>query len=534
MLKVALAQINPVVGDLAGNSAKIEEAITRAKSAGADVAVFCELCLCGYPPEDLLLKPHFVDNNLKQLRVLAKKVLGITAIVGFVDRDAQGAIYNAAVILSNGKLCGVYHKQELPNYGVFDEKRYFTAGRNSGVFIINKIKVGINICEDIWVADAVYKKQARAGAKVLINLSSSPYEMGKLKVRQALLSKRAKEAKRPLIYVNCVGGQDELVFDGASMAYDAKGKLMARAKQFGEDLLVIDLDSSLIPVPAAMGEHEEVYTALVKGTRDYVQKNGFSKVALGLSGGIDSAIVACIAADALGKENVTAISMPSPYNTKATRDDAKAMAENLGIVFHEIGIKAVMTGLNEALEPYFKSTQPNIAEENIQARIRGNILMAFSNKFGWLILTTGNKSEMATGYCTLYGDMSGGFAPLKDVLKTRIFSLCRWYNQRAGKEIIPQSVIDRPPTAELRFDQTDESTLGAYADLDKVLAQYVEQHKAPSAIAKKGVPLAYVQRIVRLVDINEYKRRQAPPGVKISTRAFGRDWRLPITNKYRE
>ncbi len=534
MLKAALSQINPVVGDLAGNGVRIKAAIARAKSLGADVAVFCELSLCGYPPEDLLLKGHFVANNLKHLHTLAKSARGIAAVVGFVDRDSQGLIYNAAAVLSNGKVAGVYHKHELPNYGVFDEKRYFSPGKNSGIFTIKGTKVGINICEDIWVDGAAYKTQVRNGAKLLINISSSPYEEGKLKVRQALLLKRAKEIRRPIIYVNCVGGQDELVFDGASLAYDANGKVLARAKQFSEDCILVDLGQKPGALAPVLDRSAEVYQALVLGTRDYLHKNGFTKVALGLSGGIDSALVAVIAVDALGKENVTAVSMPSQFNVKATRDDARIMAENLGITFHEISIENALSALMKALGPYFKGTTPNIAEENIQARIRGNILMAFSNKFGWLVLTTGNKSEMATGYCTLYGDMSGGFAPLKDILKTRVYDLCRWYNTQAGKDIIPQSIIERPPSAELRPGQTDEGSLGAYADLDRVLAQYIEGHKAPSVIADKALPLAYVQKTVRLVDINEYKRRQAPPGVKISPRAFGKDWRLPITNKYRE
>lgn len=534
MLNLSLAQINPIVGDLAGNSAKIQSAIAKAKASGADVAVFCELSLCGYPPEDLLLKHHFVANNIKQLNVLAKSVRGIAAIVGFVDKDKQGHIYNAAAVINDGKIIGVYHKRELPNYGVFDEKRYFSVGKNSGIFTIKGVKVGVNICEDIWIDNAIYKAQAKAGAKVLINISSSPYEVGKLKTRQALLAKRAKQTKCPIVYVNCVGGQDELVFDGASLACSVSGKFIAHAKQFDEDMRIINFGAKESSVATAMGADEEIYAALVLGTRDYVRKNGFSKVALGLSGGIDSALVAAIAVDALGKENVTAISMPSPYNLKETRDDATLMAKNLGVIFYEISIKNILETFMNALGPYFSGTKPNIAEENIQARIRGNMIMAFSNKFGWLVLTTGNKSEMATGYCTLYGDMSGGFAPLKDIFKTKVYDLCRFRNKQAGFDLIPQSIIKRPPTAELRPNQRDESSLGAYADLDSILHQYIVEHKALQKIAKGRLNLAYVQKTARLVDINEYKRRQAPPGVKISPRAFGRDWRLPITNKYRE
>ncbi len=534
MLNVALAQINPIVGDLTGNSMKIKTAITDARLLHADVVVFCELVLTGYPPEDLLLKEHFIANNIKALQAIAKEVKGITAIVGFVDRDSQGRIYNAAAVISSGKIIHVYHKQELPNYGVFDEKRYFSVGKSNGMVVIKGVKVGVNICEDIWIDDAIYQNQVKAGAKLLINLSSSPYEVGKLKIRESLLSRRAKSLKCPIVYVNCVGGQDELVFDGASMVYDKTGKLIARAKQFEEELICIDLKESKTHIAPILPEISEIYHALVVGTRDYVQKNGFKKAALGLSGGIDSALVVAIAVDALGQDNVTAISMPSPYNLKATRDDARIIAKNLNITFHEISIKKILESYLSSLKPYFKSTQPNIAEENVQARIRGDMLMAFSNKYGWLILTTGNKSEMAAGYCTLYGDMSGGFSPLKDIFKTKVYELCRWRNKQGLKPIIPESVIKRAPTAELRPNQTDEASLGAYADLDQVLGKYIEQHQPLNKIVTTKIKLPYIQKTARLVDINEYKRRQAPPGVKITARAFGKDWRLPITNKYRE
>ncbi|MBI4309647.1 MAG: NAD+ synthase, partial [Candidatus Omnitrophica bacterium] len=502
--------------------------------SNADVVVFPELAVCGYPPEDLLLKAHFVENNIKTLNALAKKVHGISAIVGFVDSDGTGKIYNAAALICDGVIKDVYHKRELPNYGVFDEKRYFTPGGNSGVFDIKGVRVGVNICEDIWIDGNVHTAQTKAGAKVLVNISSSPYETGKLKVREDLLKRRAKEHKIFVLYANVVGGQDELVFDGASMAVSPQGELLARAKQFTEELLVLDLAKAGHAVAPVLPEDEEIYQALVMGTRDYAHKNGFGKVALGLSGGIDSALVAVIAVDAVGKENVMGVSMPSPYNAKATRSDARVLAGNLGIEFIELPIKSVLKQFLKLLGPWFTATGPNIAEENLQARIRGVFLMAFANKFGWLVLTTGNKSEMAVGYCTLYGDMSGGFAPLKDIFKTRVYALCRWRNAAERNPPIPKSILLRAPSAELRHAQTDEETLGPYEDLDQVLSQYIEQHHGAAHIAEGQLPLQYIQKTIKLVDANEYKRRQAPPGVKITARAFGKDWRLPMTNHYKE
>lgn len=534
MLKVALAQINPTVGDLMGNSQKILESVSHAAALSADVVVFCELSLCGYPPEDLLLKEHFVGNNIQALKDIAKKIKNVTAIIGFVDRDKNGHIYNAAAVITKGKVIHIYHKQELPNYGVFDEKRYFSVGKKKGLVKIKGVKVGINICEDIWIERAIYKSQARAGAKILINISSSPYEVDKLQLREKLLSKRAKESRCPIIYVNCVGGQDELVFDGASLVVNHQGKLLARAKQFESDIMCVDLSTPLQQESKPLEKKSEIYKALVVGTRDYCMKNGFTKVALGLSGGIDSALVAAIAVDALGKDHVTAISMPSPFNKNATRNDARKIADRLGIKFFEVSINDVLKSLLKTMQPLFKGTRPNIAEENIQARIRGNILMAFSNKFNQLILTTGNKSELATGYCTLYGDMSGGFAPLKDIFKTTVYALCRWRNTQGAHPIIPQSVLTRLPTAELRHNQCDRDSLGEYKDLDYVLKAYVEHHKPLRSIVTHKHALAYIQKMARRVDMNEYKRRQAPPGVKITPRAFGRDWRLPITNQYHE
>jgi len=534
MLKISLAQINPTVGDLAGNTRKILEYTALAQKTGAQLVVFPELAVCGYPPEDLLLKKHFVADNIKALDALAKKVRGISVITGFVDSDAGGKIYNAAAIISDGKLQGVYYKQELPNYGVFDEKRYFSLGKNPGIWTVNGVKIGINICEDIWVDGAVYQAQAKAGAKILVNISSSPYQAGKLKERQELLARRARETKKHLVYVNTVGGQDELVFDGGSMVISPDGAVLARAVQFEETLLNVDLSSKNNQVAPALESSEDIYKALVLGTRDYAAKNGFKKAALGLSGGVDSALVACIACDAFGPDNVTAISMPSPFNSKATRQDARALAKNLKIELKEIPIKKIFASYLKTMVPYFAGLAADTAEENIQARIRGNILMAMANKFGGLILTTGNKSEMAVGYCTLYGDMSGGYAVIKDVFKTKVYELARFRNSMSRTPLIPKSVLLRAPSAELRSNQTDEETLGPYEELDKVLTAYIEDRCSPQDMVASGMDAKLVARTIRLVDMNEYKRRQAPPGVKITSRAFGKDWRLPITNKYKE
>ncbi len=534
MLKISLAQINPTVGDLAGNTRKILEYTAQAQKAGAQLVVFPELAVCGYPPEDLLLKKHFVADNIKALDALVKKARGISVIAGFVDSDSTGKIYNAAALIVDGKLQEVYYKHELPNYGVFDEKRYFSLGQNPGLSTVNGVKIGISICEDIWIEGSVYQAQAKAGALILINISSSPYQMGKIKERQELLVRRAKETKTHLVYVNTIGGQDELVFDGGSMVIAPDGNVMARATQFDETLLQVDLARKDNPVAPIMESSEEVYKGLVLGTRDYALKNGFKKVALGLSGGVDSALVACIACDAFGAENVTAISMPSRFNSKATRLDARVLARNLKMELKEIPIKGIFAAYLKTMARYFAGLPADTAEENIQARIRGNILMAMANKFGGLILTTGNKSEMAVGYCTLYGDMSGGFAVIKDVFKTKVYELARYRNSISRVAVIPKSILLRAPSAELRLDQTDEETLGAYENLDKVLKAYIEGHASPQDIIASGMDAKLVLRTIRLVDMNEYKRRQAPPGVKITPCAFGKDWRLPITNRYRE
>ncbi len=534
MLKIALAQINPTVGDLAGNTRLILDFAAQAKQAKADLVVFPELAVCGYPPEDLLLKKHFVADNIKALDALAKKLRGISLITGFVDSDAKGRIFNAAAFISEGKLQDVYYKQELPNYGVFDEKRYFTKGTNKGIVAVAGVKIGVNICEDIWVDEAVYQAQVAAGAKLLINISSSPYHEGKLQIREELLAKRARETGTALLYVNAVGGQDELVFDGGSMAVAADGKVLARAPQFEETLLPVDLSAPHNPVAPALDNCAEVYKALVMGTKDYAAKNGFKKAALGLSGGVDSSLVACIACDALGSGNVLGLSLPSPFNSRATRQDAKALAENLQMDFKEIPIQKIYAAYLKTMAPSFADLPADSTEENLQARIRGNILMAMSNKFGGLILTTGNKSEMAVGYCTLYGDMSGGFAVIKDVFKTKVYALARWRNSLERRPLIPKSVLLRAPSAELRLDQTDEETLGPYEVLDKILMAYVQGHASPQEIIASGMEAKAVERTIQLVDRNEYKRRQAPPGVKITPCAFGKDWRLPITNRYKE
>ncbi|MBF0504884.1 MAG: NAD+ synthase [Candidatus Omnitrophica bacterium] len=536
MLTIALAQINPTVGDLTGNSRKILKFTLQAQKQGADLVIFPELALCGYPPEDLLLKKHFVADNIKALDALSHKIRGISVIIGFVDSDGDGKIYNAAAIIRDGKIRDVYYKHELPNYGVFDEKRYFSCGIDSGIWTIKGVKLAVNICEDIWTRGGVWEAQARAGARILINISSSPYHAGKIKMRQDLLKSRAQKTKTYWVYVNAVGGQDELVFDGGSMAIAPDGQLLARARQFEEQLLLVpvghhDAGGSLEPF---LDESEEIYKALVLGTRDYAAKNGFKKVALGLSGGVDSALVACIACDAFGPANVMAISMPSSFNSKATRLDARQLARNLGIEFKEIPIKIIFRDYLKTLAPYFAGRSSDSTEENIQARIRGNILMAFANKFGGLILTTGNKSETAVGYCTLYGDMSGGYAVIKDVFKTKVYELARYRNSISKSPVIPKSILLRSPTAELRKGQTDEETLGAYEDLDKVLMAYIEQHASYQDIIENGMDPQWVSRTIRRVDANEYKRRQAPPGVKITPCAFGKDWRLPITNKYKE
>jgi NAD+ synthase (glutamine-hydrolysing) len=573
-LRIGLAQINTTVGDFIGNRRKILKATKEARSLGVNLLTFPELAVCGYPPEDLLFKPQFIAENLRSLERVVAASAGITIVVGFVD--AWGDIYNAAAIVHDGRLAAIYHKIFLPNYGVFDENRYFRAGNQRPVYTIGGVGVGVNICEDIWYESGPATTQALSGAEVIINISASPYHLGKGSYRERMVATRAADNVVILALCNLVGGQDELVFDGSSLVFDEKGRLLARGKQFTEDLVVSDLDVESvfrarlhdprwrketlisgepgestgvkfaisegpfgIEKPAlpprlvkAPGFPGEVYEALVLGTHDYVGKNGFKKVLIGLSGGIDSSLVAAVAVDALGRSNVVGVAMPSRYSSPGSLADAGLLAKNLGIKLINIPIEPVFQAYLDTLAPAFKGAEANVAEENIQARIRGNILMALSNKFGWLVLTTGNKSETATGYTTLYGDMAGGFAVIKDVPKTMVYELARYRNSLAARELIPTAIIDKPPSAELKPDQMDSDTLPPYELLDVVLQAYVEDDKSVEQIMTTGIDEKVVRRTARLVDTSEYKRRQAPPGVKITPRAFGRDRRLPITNRF--
>jgi NAD+ synthase (glutamine-hydrolysing) len=573
LLKVALAQIDTTVGDLAGNAAKVREGIARARDeGGAQLVLFPELTLTGYPPEDLLLKTHFLDATEVVLQELAYEVEGIVAIVGYPERADD--VYNSAAVLADGRVAAVYRKIYLPNYSVFDEQRYFQSGDDGALIEVNGIPIGLTVCEDIWEPGPPATDEALAGARVVVNLSASPYHAGKGLEREAMLIQRARDSNVAVLFCNLVGGQDELVFDGHSVAIDVDGEVLARAPQFEESMVFCTLDPSAIfarrlqdarhrpavrrgsgravptlarlEVPSSdarevggfvapvLSGKEELYRALVLGVRDYVEKNGFDHVVVALSGGIDSALVALVAVDALGPERVTFVSMPSPYSSEGTRADARAIAENLGAQFLELGIDEAMRGFEELLAPAFNGAEPDITEENLQARIRGNIVMALSNKFGWLVLTTGNKSEMSVGYATLYGDMAGGFAVLKDVFKGDVYRLVRWRNESEGRELVPASVLERAPSAELRYEQRDEDSLPPYDVLDPILEAYVEQDLDADEIVRQGFERADVDKVIRLVDLAEYKRRQAPPGVRVSTKAFGRDRRLPITNRFRD
>ena len=542
-LRVALAQVNATIGDLEGNARKINEWTERARAAGAAVVAFPELVVTGYPPEDLVLRPSFVKDNLAALDRIAAATTGISSIVGFVDAEGD-RIYNAAALLRDGSVVARYHKQRLPNYGVFDEVRYFTPGANAAVYHVGAVPVGVNVCEDIWFADGPARAQAGAGAQVIININGSPYHRGKGFERQAMIAERARENRVPVCYVNMVGGQDELVFDGQSIIVDADGTLLARAAQFREELLVCDVPVGGdgggeahtprgAPIAEPLDDVGEVWQALVLGLGDYVRKTGFQTVLIALSGGIDSALVAALAVDALGPANVIGVSMPSRFSSEGSKTDAQALAERLGIRLMTIPIEGPFTATLDALSEAFADTQFGLAEENLQARVRGNILMSLSNKFGWLVLTTGNKSELATGYSTLYGDMAGGFAVIKDVPKTLVWELARYRNAAAGAEVIPQAIIDKPPSAELRPDQLDTDSLPPYEVLDPIIEAYVEDDRSIAEIVAAGYDRALVERVVAMVDRNEYKRRQAPPGIKITPRAFGRDRRLPIAARYR-
>lgn len=535
--RVALAQINCTVGDFKGNEEKITRAMDTARAAGASLVTYPELALTGYPPEDLLFQKHFVDENLRALGRVAKQNKGIDAVIGFVDRGPNGELYNAAAFLSGGKVKAVYHKRELPNYGVFDERRYFNAGQKSCVVRARGCRMALTICEDIWEQKgAAYARSFAKDADLIVNLSASPFHQGKQAVRRGLVSRLARLHGRPVLYQNLVGGQDELVFDGGSFAVNGQGKLIAEASRFKEDLLVVDIKVKGTPHGGSpvseMKPEEEVYSALVLGTKDYVQKSGFKKVVIGLSGGIDSALVAQIAVDALGAANVVGVTLPSPYTSLGTYRDAKLLARRLGIECLEFKIDRIFKSYLETLKKAFTGLKPDKTEENLQARIRGNLLMALSNKWGWLVLTTGNKSEMATGYCTLYGDMAGGFAVIKDVPKTLVFRLARYRNAWPPGNSIPPSIIKRPPTAELKIGQKDQDTLPPYEILDVFLEGYVERHGALERIRVARLSPGAAQKVAGMINANEYKRRQAPPGIKITPMAFGRDRRMPLVNRF--
>ncbi len=586
-MRLALCQMNPTVGDIAGNSERIRTGIREARDAGADLVLFPELALTGYPPEDLLLKEHFLADAASALRDVATEARGLVAVVGFPERAED--VFNAAAVLAEGAVHAIYRKVYLPNYGVFDEQRYFQAGPAGAVIDIGGERVGLTVCEDIWEPGPPASDEALAGATLIVNVSASPYHAGKGGERERMFAQRARDNLACVAFCGLVGGQDELVFDGHSCVIDHTGATIARAVQFEEEMLLCEVDlaaaaaarlrdaghrpaarrserevSVLSPLGAvaraetgatgatALAEplapvEAEVYSALKLGLRDYVTKNGFEHVVLGLSGGIDSALVACLAADALGAARVSATVMPSPYSSSDTQHDARALAAALGVRAHELPIQAVMDAYESALSEEFSGREADLTEENLQARIRGNLLMALSNKFGWLVLTTGNKSEMSVGYTTLYGDLAGGFAVIKDVPKTLVYRLCEWRNSPSGAAAppvgegagapaaapIPPSIIERAPSAELRHDQRDEDSLPPYEVLDRILEGYVELDLSREQLIARGLPGEDVDRTIRLVDLAEYKRRQAPPGIKISARAFGRDRRMPITNRYR-
>ena len=569
MVRIALCQANLPVGDIDGNVDRIRTRIDQAREQGADLIVFPELAISGYPPEDLLLKPSFAEHAHIAVRALAADIRDTVVLVGFPE--LSGDLYNAAAVLADGEVQAIYRKCFLPNYAVFDEQRYFAGGDRAVVLDLDGVRIGVTICEDIWYAGGPAQWAAvDGGAQVIVNLSASPYHRAKGLERERMFQTRCVDDRCFLAFCNAVGGQDELVFDGHSVIMDADGEIIARGQQFGEDLVVADIDPVgavrrrlhdprwrqhfltgadrvdlvsvatprdakpplMRPIPGTLLEPEaEVYQALALGTKDYFKKNGFERAVLGLSGGIDSALALVVAADALGPEAVTAISMPSRYTAEINREDAAELARRLGVTLLEAPIHDLVTAYDAALAPWFAETKPGTAEENLQARIRGNLVMALSNKFEWLVLTTGNKSEMSVGYATLYGDMAGGFAILKDVLKTWVYRIAKWCNR--DTELIPRRIIDKPPSAELREDQLDTDSLPPYDMLDAILEAYVEDDRTRSEIEALGFNGELVRRIANMIDRAEYKRRQAPPGVRISTRAFGKDRRLPITNQYR-
>ena len=565
--RLAMAQINPTVGDLDGNTRKIVEYIDQARALQADLVAFPELAVTGYPPEDLLFKSQFVRANIARMKEIAAESRGIAVVVGFVDADPE--LRNAAAVAYDGQVVDVYHKMYLPNYGVFDEERYFKAGAVCPVYQIGDTLVGVNICEDIWKPIGPTTVQQAQGGRVILNISGSPFYADRLGEREEMLACRATDNEVFIAYLNMVGGQDELVFDGASMVIDPNGDVVVQGSQFQEELVVADLDVGSVSEPRpgkaagdllelgapkqvavsapssgsrpALPRREpvryagpgEVYAALVMGTRDYVGKTGFSKVLVALSGGIDSSLVATVAADALGPDNVVAVAMPSRYSSEGSILDAKALSENLGIELRTIPIEESFAASLDTLAPHFKGTEPGLAEENLQSRLRGVLIMALSNKHGWLVLTTGNKSEMAVGYATIYGDMAGGYAVIKDVPKTLVYRLAAHRNSLSKNPVIPVSVLKKPPSAELRPDQKDEDSLPPYEVLDPILKAYVEDDRSFDEIVSEGFDEQTVRQIITLVDRSEYKRRQAPPGIKITPRNFGRDRRMPIANRYR-
>lgn len=592
-LRIGLCQLNPTVGNIDGNHDKVADGIRRARSMGVDLLAFPEMVMSGYPPEDLLLKPSFIERIEERTHDLAQLTHGMTVVVGAVERDND--LYNSAVVLHDGAITGSYRKRMLPNYGVFDENRYFMPGKNNPVFVRGKSIIGVNICEDIWYPGGPVEEQVlRGGAEIVVNISASPYHAGKAQQRKRMLCTRAADNQAVVCYVNLVGAQDGIIFDGGSLIVNEEGQVLAEGEMFAEDFLVVDLDledvfsarlhdprlrkgrafdggdpSPRISLPqhgtpvggtaptSEAGEGgvavvreakpaidprpvvqqreltQEIYDALVFGTRDYVRKNEFGTVCIGMSGGADSSLTACIAVDALGSEGVIGVSMPSVYTSEASLEDAEILAKNLGIRLLEIPIREVFSEYEKVLAKPFEGREPDITEENLQARIRANYLMALSNKFNWMVLTTGNKSEVSVGYSTLYGDTAGGFAVLKDVYKTMVYELLRYKNANATPPPIPERVLTRPPTAELRREQTDQESLPAYDILDPILRMYVEEDRSLREIVELGYEDPIVRKVIRLVDRAEYKRRQSPPGLKITPRAFGKDRRLPITNQWR-
>jgi NAD+ synthase (glutamine-hydrolysing) len=537
-MRIALAQIDPTVGDIDGNAAKVAEWTERAKAAGAELVIFPELCIPGYPAEDLYLKPHFVAANQRAVEELARGIEGITVLVGFAEPAAADAdfrhAYNSTAVLADGRLAAVYRKNRLPNYAVFDEQRYFIPGTEALTIDVGGTAVGLTVCEDCWAPGPPAQVEADAGAKLIANPSGSPYHRGKGREREVMFAERAREYGAFVAFCNLVGGQDELVFDGQSLVVAPDGEVLARAAQFEEELLVCEVPGEGPgPLAEPLADIDEVYGALTLGLRDYVEKNGFRHVGLALSGGIDSALVALLAVDAVGPERVSCVVMPSPHSSSETQQDARNIAANLGCELLEIAIEPMMDGYERALTGLGAAPAgPDLAAENIQARIRGNLMMALSNRHGWLVLTTGNKSEMSVGYATLYGDMAGGFAVIKDVPKGLVYELVERRNERAGRELVPASVIERPPSAELRPDQLDSDSLPDYDLLDRILGAYVERDQGREEMIAAGLPAETVDEVIRLVDRAEYKRRQAAPGIRITPRAFGKDRRLPITNRF--